>query len=154
MYNFPSEAGSYALIFKVDDRVTLPVGRLGRFDFPGGYYLYCGSAHGPGGLAGRLKHHLSPLRNHHWHIDWLRQVAPVMEVGFVPGPSSLECTWSRFLASLPGTNVPAPGFGAADCRSACPAHLFQFTSAEVLLQAKALLNDSNDLTWVPAAERL
>ena len=154
MYHFPSEAGSYALILKLETKTTLTIGRLGCFDFPVGYYIYCGSAHGKGGLAGRLKHHLTPLRSYHWHIDWLRQIARVMDVGYAVSSSPLECRWSRNLASLSGVNCPVPGFGSADCHNGCPAHLFYFLSPEILLQGKTLLSDQQLLTWVQTVSRV
>jgi hypothetical protein len=54
----------------------------------------------------------------------------LLEVWFAlsGGPSllPLECAWSQALARLPGTRIPAPGFGSSDCRCACPAHLVAF----------------------------
>lgn len=37
----------------------------------------------------------------------------------------LECCWSTYLAAKPGVSIPAPGFGASDCRSGCMAHFFK-----------------------------
>ena len=64
--------GSYILLLYLPLNITLTVGRLGTFDFPAGWYAYVGSAFGAGGLVGRIKHHLQPLENPHWHIDYLR----------------------------------------------------------------------------------
>jgi len=52
-----AEPGTYALLLKLDKQERITVGRLGTFDFPAGYYLYVGSALGPGGLQARLARH-------------------------------------------------------------------------------------------------
>ncbi len=52
-----AEPGTYALLLKLDRWERITVGKLGTFDFPAGYYLYVGSALGPGGLQARLAHH-------------------------------------------------------------------------------------------------
>ena len=49
-------AGTYALVILSEDRLCLPIGKLGINDFPPGYYIYVGSA--LRGLNGRLKRHL------------------------------------------------------------------------------------------------
>jgi Uri superfamily endonuclease len=93
--------------------------------FPAGWYVYVGSALGPGGLAARLCHHLAPMRRPHWHIDHLRTVVgPVVEIWYAVGPERRECDWATRLATRPGATRPIGGFGASDCR--CPAHLFHF----------------------------
>jgi Uri superfamily endonuclease len=107
------------------------IGRLGEFTFPAGAYLYFGSACGPGGLSARLTRHLLPASPHplHWHIDYLRAVAEIRALTYLAGSCQeraaqrLECLWSQAVAGLTGSLVPAPGFGASDCRSRCPAHL-------------------------------
>jgi len=115
--------GTYVLLLRLTEPVTLTIGLLGRFDFLAGWYAYVGSAFGPGGLRGRLKHHLSPAQRPHWHIDYLRQVAPLQVVWYLASERALEHTWSAALQKLPGATVPAPRFGASDCR--CAAHLIQ-----------------------------
>ena len=82
---FPRVRGTYILILRLDRTRTLQVGSLGRFRFPGGYFAYVGSAFGPGGLGGRLKHHLNPSAPAHWHIDTLRKVARLHQVWLASG---------------------------------------------------------------------
>jgi Uri superfamily endonuclease len=86
-----------------------------------GYYLYVGSAFGPGGLQGRLAHHHKVPASPHWHIDYLRQAAEVVEVWAVEGPEKREHAWAQALCSCPDCSIPLNRFGASDCR--CPAHL-------------------------------
>lgn len=133
MDKIPPLAGSYALRLLLASPVVAPVGRLGIFSFPAGDYLYLGSARGPGGLRARLAHHQKPPAHPHWHLDYFRPFAVVRTIFYTLAPENpaskmpvsapLECLWSLSLAQMPGLAVPAKGFGAADCRSGCPAHL-------------------------------
>ena len=112
----------------------MPAGRFGTFHLSPGHYIYLGSAHGPGGLRARLGRHLKGDGQLHWHIDALRRVAEVEAFSFYVSPSvakeemPLECRWSQILMRLPQAEVAVPGFGASDCRHACPAHLVFFPS--------------------------
>jgi Uri superfamily endonuclease len=125
----PKEKGSYALRLRLPTCATLQIGRLGRHEFPAGDYIYLGSALGPGGLRGRLSRHLRPGGKTHWHIDYLRKPAHLVEVCFeingplAAGEEKSECCWSQALSALEEIHIPLPGFGASDCRAGCAAHL-------------------------------
>jgi Uri superfamily endonuclease len=137
MINLPAEPGSYALELFLPAPAELQIGRMGRFSFPAGAYLYLGSASGPGGLRARLGRHLLPpeARPVRWHIDALRLAAAPRALGYLiharsaPLAKPIECLWSQALSRQPGSAIPAPGFGARDCRCGCPAHLVAFPSA-------------------------
>jgi Uri superfamily endonuclease len=118
--------GTYALNLNLPHPVTLRVGRLGRFHFPAGWYVYAGSARGPGGLAARVARHLRPLKLLHWHIDYLSAHASPVEIWYATGTQRRECVWARTLLNLPGASVPVPRFGASDCR--CATHLICFST--------------------------
>ncbi len=120
----PTEKGTYILLMNLANPQALTIGRLGRFEFAAGWYAYVGSAFGSGGLAGRLRHHLKPAPRPHWHIDYLRQVAPLVELCYTTSETRLECAWANALRQMPGAEIPIPRFGASDCR--CEAHLFRF----------------------------
>lgn len=131
----PCEPGSYILWLHNPRSKDLTVGRLGRFKFPAGDYIYIGSAHGPGGLRSRLGRHLRGSGKQHWHVDYLRTAALVSGFGcqisavhFLSAPHlpPTECDWSQRLAALPEAGLPVPGFGVSDCRSGCAAHLVYF----------------------------
>lgn len=116
--------GSYILLLQLPHALPeLQVGRLGRFDFQPGVYLYVGSAFGAGGLEARLAYH---QRRHkarpHWHIDYLRAHAQLREGWTVGGPVRYECVWCRALAAMPLVRQPVAGFGARDTH--CSSHLF------------------------------
>jgi Uri superfamily endonuclease len=119
--DFPSNKGTYILILRLSKPAHLTIGKLGVFDFPAGYYAYVGSAFGSGGLQGRLKHHLAPAKKPHWHIDYLRQAGTVCEVWYIASGTHHEHQWADALHSLPDASIPAPRFGASDCK--CEAHL-------------------------------
>jgi Uri superfamily endonuclease len=116
-----SAPGTYALILHSSQACRLKVGRLGEMQVWPGFYIYTGSAFGPGGLQGRLAHHLRPPVAPHWHIDYLRQAAEVVEVWAAEGPEKREHAWAQALTACPGCSIPLLRFGASDCR--CPAHL-------------------------------
>jgi hypothetical protein len=77
-HSLDSTPGTYALILALQSSTELQVGCLGRIRFHAPFYLYFGSAFGPGGLQARIEHHLQPARRAHWHIDYLRQAAEVV----------------------------------------------------------------------------
>lgn len=120
----PNSPGLYVLLLRLPEPRDIAVGRLGAFDFPAGWYTYVGSACGPGGLAGRIAHHGRREKLLHWHVDYLRAYARLIEVWFATGRSGNECAWASALAALPGATVPVPRFGSSDCH--CRAHLVHF----------------------------
>ena len=123
----PDQSGTYALILRLPRCATIDVGRLGRFQFPAGWYVYVGSARGPGGLAARVSRHLRSSKRLHWHVDYLRAEARPDQIWYAVGTRKRECVWAQALTSLPGASIPVPGFGASDCR--CPAHVVHFAAS-------------------------
>jgi Uri superfamily endonuclease len=120
----PAGKGSYALLLRLNESDRIRIGGLGEWRFAAGYYLYLGSALGPGGLAARLRRHLLPEKRPFWHIDYLRGRATVAGVWYVEKPVRYEHTWAAAAGLLPGATIPVPRFGSSDCR--CPAHLVYF----------------------------
>ncbi len=114
--------GVYHLILCLDQQATIRVGRLGRFTFPAGCYIYTGSA--MGGLEARVARHCRQRKTRRWHIDYLLTKARVVEVVTIPTRERVECARNQAVLSLPGASVLAPRFGASDCR--CAAHLAYF----------------------------
>lgn len=148
----PTLPGSYALLFHLDHIASLSIGRLGVFTFPPAHYLYFGSACGPGGLRARLQRHISGSGRPHWHIDTFRSAAVLRTILYQvepthksPLPARLECIWSQAAQYLPSVYIPAPHFGASDCRLGCPAHLFGLSELpgsleDVLAQAAGVIH--------------
>ncbi|MEJ2061308.1 MAG: GIY-YIG nuclease family protein [Gammaproteobacteria bacterium] len=121
----PALPGTYVLVLESAMQGDLTVGRFGTLPMTAGYYLYVGSAFGPGGLRARLGHHACPPARPHWHVDYLRRATRLAEVWFSTAPERLEAAWAECLGQLPAAEVPLPGFGARDRRGAT--HLFRFS---------------------------
>lgn len=119
------DKGSYLLGMRLDEDVLLAIGRLGRFAFPAGYYVYAGSARGPGGLSARLARHWRREKRFHWHVDYLLACVHLVEVWTAVSTQRLECVWAKAIMEMAGARVIVPRFGASDCR--CPTHLIYFS---------------------------
>jgi Uri superfamily endonuclease len=113
--------GTYVLVLHLERGKEITVGKLGTFTFPAGYYLYVGSALGPGGLEARLARHRRRDKKLRWHIDYLLEHAQLVEVWSATSTTKLECLWAQAARKLRGAETPVPGFGSSDCR--CPSHL-------------------------------
>ncbi len=116
--------GTYVLLLHLSVNKTITIGKLGVFDFPIGWYAYIGSAFGPGGLIGRIKHHLRPPEKPHWHIDYLRQEAILKEIWLSPDTERREQDWVDLMIDIPDAATLIDGFGASD--SDRETHLFYF----------------------------
>jgi len=135
-----SDKGTYALGLSLDRARLLIVGRLGRFIFPAGYYLYSGSALGPGGLPARLARHGRREKHLHWHIDYLLEQARLVETWTTLSARRWECVWARALLQMAGAQIVAPRFGASDCR--CPTHLIYLSQSPGEMHITAALQAS------------
>ena len=113
--------GIYAAVFVLPEARTLRVGRLGRFDFAAGRYVYVGSAQRT--LAARLARHARRRKPLRWHVDYLARWARLERVWAWPRPKADECRLAEAIGALPGAVAGPPGFGASDCR--CPTHLYR-----------------------------
>ena len=60
---------SYQLFINVTKEINLKVGKLGRFIFPIGSYVYTGSA--KKNIDKRIERHFAKKKKLHWHIDYL-----------------------------------------------------------------------------------
>jgi Uri superfamily endonuclease len=129
--------GTYVLLLHLPQSNAITIGKRGRQEFPSGYYAYVGSALGPGGLAGRLRHHLRPSPRPHWHIDHLRRLAGVVAIWYAASPTRQEHDWAALLPRLPGVSIPLAGFGASDCT--CVSHLFYYPRPPSFRLFQALL---------------
>lgn len=145
--------GIYLLLLHLESPLdNLEVGRLGRFCFAAGYYLYIGSAFGAGGIPARLAYHRQAIKaRSHWHIDYLRPYTQIIETWSAACSVSRECAWVRALADLPHLSVPVPRFGARD--NGCASHLLYATHrpgvrplTTALLAALAQESAQSDLT--------
>jgi len=125
-FGLEARPGTYALLLSSATDAEIRVGRLGNMRLQSGFYLYVGSALGPGGVRARVSHHLYASPRPHWHIDYLKPHVTLEEVWLCHDRKRREHLWARFFSSMPGVSVPMPGFGSSDCN--CEAHLFFFKS--------------------------
>ena len=143
--------GTYALILRVTDGRRLQVGRLGVLHVHPGYYVYVGSAFGPGGVRARVAHHQRVASRPHWHIDYLRSCTHLEYVWYTYDRQRREHQWAQVFAGLPDAAVPLVGFGASDC--ACVTHLFCFMGRPVFqtFQQQAVCDVHAPLSQTPAS---
>src|SRR5271157_4554008 len=116
--------GTYALILSCASNARIQIGRLGTMQLQRGYYVYLGSALGPGGLRARIAHHQKLATRPHWHIDYLRAHTRLHSVWLNYDGRRQEHEWARALRKVKEATIPFPGFGASDCT--CPSHLYFF----------------------------
>jgi Uri superfamily endonuclease len=118
------KAGTYALILSCAGNERIQIGRLGAMQLQRGYYIYVGSALGPGGLRGRIAHHQKPSTRPHWHIDYLRPHSRFHGLWLSYGAQRREHQWARVVEAMSDAKIPLLGFGASDCD--CRSHLYFF----------------------------
>ena len=116
--------GTYALILSCASNARIQIGRLGTMQLQRGYYVYLGSALGPGGLRARIAHHQKLSTRPHWHIDYLRAHTRLHSVWLSYSGIRLEHEWARAILKVKDATIPVPGYGASDC--SCPSHLYFF----------------------------
>ena len=133
----PSAKGTYLLLARLDQATWIDVGRLGTYTFPSGWYVYVGSALGPGGLKARLNRHRREDKRLHWHIDYLLEHAEFEESWTIRSISRLECALAARVCQLPKAHVIVPRFGASDCR--CDGHLVHIPYEPSVRQIEHLL---------------
>ena len=137
----PKDKGSYLLVFRMRQPHTIRVGKLTETRFAAGYYVYVGSAFGPGGLQARLRHHLTFSERCHWHLDYLRPVLHFEYLYLSRETESREHDWAAVLQQLEGAEVPVRDLGATDC--SCNAHFFYFQHCPDPDQLKAQLQSAS-----------
>ena len=67
--------GTYIIVIQNDVHAKIQVGQWGLLNLVSGYYLYVGSALGPGGVAARVARHCRRPKPLRWHIDYITAVA-------------------------------------------------------------------------------
>ena len=113
------DRGSYLLLLRLKDRVSIPVGSLGRCEFKKGFYVYVGSA--MANLNQRMERHRHLRKRHHWHIDELRAVTEFRSALAIRSATRLECQIAEAFSKIADGSIR--GFGCSDCK--CGTHLFR-----------------------------
>jgi len=136
------DKGSYALLYRLKNTRKIDVGSLGRISFPAGYYVYLGSAFGPGGLK-RVKRHRRLSQegegSTHWHIDYISEdcSSELLRAYLIPG-KDVECFMASELSGDMATELK--GFGCSDC--GCNSHLISYRTEEAASEEIEKLLDS------------
>jgi Uri superfamily endonuclease len=136
----PAKSGTYVLVLQQAKLAILTIGKAGTFNFAPGYYLYVGSAFGPGGLRARLGRHLTGSATSRWHIDYLRRASTPTAAWYSTSSDRCEHDWAGMLGGPCGYR-PVAGFGASDCD--CETHLFYSPQIPLLSMAKMHLQYSD-----------
>lgn len=144
------ERGTYALLLEASGPASVQVGRLGHLARVAGFYVYVGSAFGPGGLGARLGRHLSGSGRCRWHIDYLRRVTRPLGAWLTTDPVAREHRWAAAVGVMAGASMPLTGFGASDC--ACPSHLFFFSHRPTVEGFRHALARMDDVPARPIEE--
>ena len=112
-------SGLYQLHISLTETETVEVGKLGRFSFPEGKYIYTGSA--KRGLIARIDRHKRSEKKFHWHIDYLLEAksAKIKSVDIFEFQDDGECALNQ---AIEGKHI-VRGFGSSDCRNGCKSHL-------------------------------
>ena len=121
----PATPGAYVLWLRIDGPLEVRAGNRPAA-LPAGDYLYCGSAHGPGGLRARLARHMRREKRAHWHVDQLTAKGRVLGAFIDEGGD--ECALNTALGGLP---IALVGFGSSDCRR-CASHLRRWPKGAAL----------------------
>ena len=107
---------SYQLFINVTKEINLKVGKLGRFIFPVGSYVYTGSA--KTNIDKRIERHLAKKKKLHWHIDYLLNNDAVQIIDSKKSQMT-ECSLNKKTKG----RIIIEGFGSSDCNLYCRSHL-------------------------------
>lgn len=114
--------GSYMLIILIRGSLRVKPGSLPPARLPPGYYVYVGSAMGPGGFERRVSRHLRRVKRARWHIDYLTKLrmVEIRRAFYIRLPYG-ESKLTGLLSSL-GFQKIVKGFGSTDSQDFT--HLF------------------------------
>ena len=121
-----SESGTYALILRSHSKGIVQVGRWRQIELQQGYYVYIGSAFGPGGVKARVLRHCRRKKSRHWHLDYLQEFMCPVFAWYSHRTRRLEHEWAQVLHEMSCMSA-IQGFGCSDCR--CYSHLFHTSHA-------------------------
>jgi len=122
MNRIKSLPGTYALVINCRDTKKVEVGKLGIMNLLPGYYIYVGSAFGPGGLRARVHRHVAGSEKKHWHLDYIKMFTHPLELWYSYDPEIREHQWAEAIVEDRNARVLMKGFGSSDC--SCASHLF------------------------------
>ncbi|MHA1127268.1 MAG: GIY-YIG nuclease family protein [Candidatus Heimdallarchaeota archaeon] len=132
--HFSKNKGTYVLIILNTEDNTIPIGSLGDIVFSNNYYIYIGSALGPGGLVSRLGRHFRTDKKIHWHIDYflMGDSSYIVGAGELESDEKIECEIAQKIQSSYAEDelTPVNNFGSSDC--SCKTHLFKLKEKDTM----------------------
>ena len=126
MKEITKKEGDYIILFSLTEIKECFIPKFGNQVISPGFYFYCGSAHGKGGLRSRILRHLDPGSKKFWHIDFLKGSLQPIEIWFQKTTEKSECKYSQLLQKRFSGKIPLKDFGASDCKNKCGSHLIWF----------------------------
>jgi Uri superfamily endonuclease len=138
-----SDCGTYIVVLKCSKAMKLPIGKSGTLAANRGYYVYIGSAFGPGGIKSRLRHHGKISSTPHWHIDYLRIETVIYKAYAFYSYKHRECDWAAVIAENSDSIEPLKGFGSSDCK--CRTHLYFFRTSKMLDAAISEISEAKEV---------
>jgi Uri superfamily endonuclease len=137
-----SESGTYALILRSQTDAIVEIGLWRQIKLKSGYYVYIGSAFGPGGVQARVLRHYRKKKSSHWHIDYLTEFMSPIFVLYSHETRHREHEWAQVLYKMNDMS-PIQGFGCSDCK--CYSHLFHTSNVPDLVRFSNLVGDKVEL---------
>ena len=128
------DKGLYNLVISLPVEKTIAIGKLGRFFFKKGYYIYTGSA--KRGLKARIDRHRRREKALHWHIDYLSGESAILDVKIHTQTTLTECGLNEMIFKIKDAELLVPGFGSSDCK--CKSHLAYFREFTEIKQELSL----------------
>ncbi|MGR3179772.1 MAG: GIY-YIG nuclease family protein [Candidatus Anammoxibacter sp.] len=132
------QRGIYNLIIYLDKARNIKIGKLGRFSFKKGFYIYTGSSQNS--LQKRIKRHLATKKKLHWHIDYLLKYGDIINVLVIESLKKDECKLSNEIGLLCDAQIVISGFGSSDCT--CKTHLYFFRKQPISKAGNLAVNTS------------
>ncbi|MGR3319457.1 MAG: GIY-YIG nuclease family protein [Candidatus Anammoxibacter sp.] len=132
------QRGIYNLIIYLNSDRNIKVGKLGRFNFKKGFYIYTGSSQNS--LQKRIERHLAAEKKLHWHIDYMLKYGRIIKVRVIESLKKDECELSNEIGLLRDAKVIVDGFGSSDCT--CKTHLYFFRKQPTFKTDKSDKNTS------------
>lgn len=109
---------TYQLVIRIEQDITITVGKFGTYTFTAGNYTYTGSA--KKNFEARVSRHLSKEKRLKWHIDYLL-AHPDVKIINVIRSTVPECVLNKQTVGTPVVY----GFGSSDCKDHCGSHLLK-----------------------------
>jgi len=117
------QEGIYCIVFQLEKNTLFQIGKLGEQELKPGFYFYCGSAKGKGGISRRVNRHLKKDTKKFWHIDYLKEKVNPIRIWFLKSQLRSECDLVQVQIIDPKVSYSMRGFGASDCMEHCYSHL-------------------------------